>query len=1796
MRKRANVFVKNILRLALTVSCCFAMNTSNAEDGTLTNIKNSATEYLSGSHSVYELSITENPNAIPIEISGKTYYFTPNSGDNIKLLNSLSNTGDKYLVETTADNALFSLSNGETTIYYTYDYSSLPQSVYTLTRVTESGTDTITKFEWDNAAGKFQPVNYRVDLIEKDFGYKDTATEQLYYKFEDRKFVESTKDDYDLVYNIDYDHIDYEQIEQVRDNSGDEIFTTKPLGDINTDIINQKGIYNHTTTGRAEIGNVTGNFVSNSGRSFSGYAYGGAINNYVYSGGSAKIGNVNGNFIGNHASGTEGGCGGAILSTNRAEIGNITGNFIGNYATGASMARGGAIMAGSGNDITGDFINNYAIGASADGGAIVVINSFKNITGDFIGNYVLGTDRAGGGAISTAASKGISNITSNFIGNSVETTGNSSETYGGAISNTAYLGQTIIGNITGDFIENSVNAVSGEAYGGAIYNYILDETAEAVIEKISANFERNSVTNLSGNAFGGAIYNTGKIKEISGNFIENKVIADQNAYGGAIYSTTDINIVANNDTTLFSGNYTQTSTGRNNNAIWMQTTGENTPTLTLKATNHGTIQFDDEIDGGYTQNGVFERKGYEYNLKIDGDSTSKVILNNSVINANAAVENTNLHIAENTFADKNSTLSVNSGNVNLANDKAENYQINQLTSNENANYSIDVDLSGMAPTPDTITAGENSSGTITISDINFVNSTPSDTLKFQVLNAQDDAIQLALSDNISGSSYNIGTTTQTLSDTVTSNTNFKDTFNTYTQSGTIYGSLGLATTNTTNDSIELAINNTVWNDDKVVSGSMGDTLKLVNQLETTENKNFNFDTATDKYDVTEDLGQTASGTFNINGVAENGNRSEINLNGHSGFELSNDTILNVNNTKITGNDTIITVSNENATVNLANANIDGDIKASENYTLNVDGSSVISGNAGKANTNLNGSEFQFGSDTLKEGSLNAQSGTVNLQDGKTTTYEIGTLTSDQNTNYKLDVDLSGENSSADKLSVGNNSTGTVKISSLNFVNSKTPENEFVVQLLDTENNNIQLELDNNVSGENYALGQVSETTYDEVKSNVNWQDKFNSHTKEGTNYGNMSLATTDTTNDSIALTITDTKWQVGEKTVSMGDTLALLNQLETTEDRNFNFDTASDVYEVSSDLGTTSEGTLNINGVLAPVPEGNSVRSTINGNNHSLFKLDNETTLNMNNVKITGANNVVTGNNKDAVVNINNSEISNNTEGIKTAGSVNISGNSVIANNGNGVEVTSADSVITLTSGEITLLDKLTGVAGAKLNVNNSTVNFAKKVSALDMIAEQANISVASDNLFDGNNMTVNSASNLNMTNNAVGTMHLNNLTLKDNLNMSVDVDLANKSMDRLTADSYNLGDNKVNVNQMNMLSDSKNVTTEVLFADENLRNNVTTSVNEVAYSPIYKYGVGYDQTTGNFTFTRSGGTSGNPSYENLNPAVMTGPVAAQLGGYVSMLDTYNNAFNNMDMRMLNPASVRLAQKQANRYAITEEADCVTYKVNETNSGGTWVRPFAAYDSVGLKNGPKVDSFSYGTFVGGDTGIHQFKNGGEGVLSAHVSYLGSHQSFNGNSIYQNGGNLGLTGTYYKGNFFTGLTVNAGASVTDASTRYGNEDFPMFMAGVANKTGYNFEFKDGRFIIQPSLLLSYTFINTFDYTNAAGVSINGDPLHALQISPNVRFALNTKNGWQPYLTAGMNWNIMNDSQFTANMATLPDLSMKPYVQYGLGIQKTINDNFTAYGQVLLRHGGRNGIAANAGLRYIFGHESKPQEDI
>lgn len=936
------------------------------------------------------------------------------------------------------------------------------------------------------------------------------------------------------------------------------------------------------------------------------------------------------------------------------------------------------------------------------------------------------------------------------------------------------------------------------------------------------------------------------------------------------------------------------------------------------------------------------------------------------------------------------------------------------------------------------------------------------------------------------------------------------------------------------------------------------------------------------------------GTINFyNSSFYNNPNGAINSNGSFSITADNGT------SEFTSNGTKgILVQSSGQTVTLNSVN-DGTIKMDDNivgaanvlYNIDLKGdessSIYLNGQVGWANTYLNDTNLYFSPDTFSYNTnyFNPESGTVHLENNQTEDYIIYTGHFSEDADWIIDVDF--PNLAAD--TVKSAGEGTIKLSDLNFV-SEPIDGTYKVQILQGRgsNNNLQLDLSDDLIDKFNTTTVEKLYTSDEMRSDVWWDEQFHTYEQDKNITSTITLDTTSTTNDSIKYTQESTLGAIVD-TGSYGDTLALINQYDNVvEDRNFNFDTENDVYEVTQNLGTTSAGTLNINGVA-----NGDQRSTIDGNSLALFVLNNETNLNINNTKITGAQSVVTGYNKDAVLTLNNVEIKDNTNGIETAGSIYVKGNSIFENNGDGIKVTSSSSVITLdaTGSEITLKEKLTGVSGAKLNLKGGPINFEKEVSVLDVTMSEALGNLRKDNVFNGLNLTVDKQSTINMANNSTNIMNLNSLTLNNNLNMHVDVDLANRSMDRIVAKDYNVGNYFVNVTKMNMLSDSDSIVTKILFADDSLKNNVSTTVSEVAYSPIWKYGVTYDKTDGQFTFTRGGGSSPvppAPTIDTLNPSLMVSPVAAQLGGYMGMLDTYANAFTHMDMNMLKPASVRFAEANANKYAVADASPRAYYS-NEMNSKGTWFKPYTSYDSVGLKNGPKVSSFSYGSFIGGDSELHKFKNGFSGVISPYVAYQGSHQSFRGNSIYQNGGTLGLTGTLYKGNFFTGLTAGVGASVADASTMYGHEDFPMLMSGIASKTGYNFEFKDGRYIIQPSLLLSYTFVNTFNYTNNAGVSIDSDPLHAIQILPSVRFVMNTKNGWQPYLTAGMNWNILDETKVSANMTSLPQMSMKPYVQYGVGVQRTMKDRLTAYLQVVLRHGGRNGVAATGGLRYMFGKE-------
>ena len=554
------------------------------------------------------------------------------------------------------------------------------------------------------------------------------------------------------------------------------------------------------------------------------------------------------------------------------------------------------------------------------------------------------------------------------------------------------------------------------------------------------------------------------------------------------------------------------------------------------------------------------------------------------------------------------------------------------------------------------------------------------------------------------------------------------------------------------------------------------------------------------------------------------------------------------------------------------------------------------------------------------------------------------------------------------------------------------------------------------------------------------------------------------------------------------------------------------------------------------------------------------------------------------------------------------SGNS--AANGGDIFMGKEDSILTLNAAEGKSITLSSGVAGNnnKYNIviNNDTTPspalFSLRAAArttssvggtviINSPIQNANINVANGTLHLAqgsalNNSTLNmvSGTTLNTIDGGISSFG-NNVTLEPNVNLAVDVNLANGSADNFTGADVQ---GQVTITEVNPLGNTTANSVSINLAEAlgiNPNNMVISTAlqnqTQKILTPI-RYLQGSVSQSGMLTMVPTGN-----NYKDFNPAVMATPVAAQISGYLTQLNSYDQAFRNMDMYMLMTRKQREAIKLRNKYAAADGNLVFDPLGTQYDDNAVWVRPYSTFESVPLKNGPKVSNVAYGSFFGADSELYDLGHGWDGMLSVYAGYNGSHQAYDGIGVYQNGGTLGLTGIAYKGNFFTGLTINAGANVGEASTAYGNDNFTMLMAGIASKTGYNIELADGKFIIQPNLQLSYSFVNTFNYTNAAGVKINSDPLNAIQVEPGIKFIGNLKNGWQPYAGVSVVWNIIDKTNFHANDVSLPDLSVKPYVRYGVGVRKTWGEVCTGFLQTYLTNGGRNGIGIQAGFRFALG---------
>ncbi len=896
----------------------------------------------------------------------------------------------------------------------------------------------------------------------------------------------------------------------------------------------------------------------------------------------------------------------------------------------------------------------------------------------------------------------------------------------------------------------------------------------------------------------------------------------------------------------------------------------------------------------------------------------------------------------------------------------------------------------------------------------------------------------------------------------------------------------------------------------------------------------------------------------------------------------------------------------NTTLNLEQMNggkfyLYDNINGTEGYNVNIKGDST-------------GTMYLY--NDIKNANVLADNTTIETTDGVIHDYVMKTLTSNDNTSWKFDVKLDGTTVVADTITTTDDTAnGTVTIKGLNFISDSLGDfidRQLKVQILkNTEgNNNLKLALDAEYAdGSEKVISETSTTEIVGLTKDVSWNDNFNELKHTTTVLGKLKLDTTSTTDDSLGVLVTSVNTTTDLGTV---DTLKAINNLDTTEDRTFSASSSDDTYTVKEDIGTTANGILTVQGVAD-----DTARSTVDFDEHKGFELNNnDTTLTLKNVEITGANGLVSGSATDNVkVILDNVVLDGTNNGVSTSGDIDIKGNSTISDN---INALGANSKINIDGiDEVTLDSTISGSDTSTLNIHDGTIDLTDNakvlvphVTANDTVLNLAeNSKLSGLNLtFNGNNVvniknedslnrlnpTFNDTTSLNIANASIGTLAFGDVKLNGLVKMNVDADLASQKMDTISAATATVNGGSINVEKINLLSPTTEPCLKLLFTEnKDLAGAVSYSGSEeLAYSPIYLYDVSYDKIgdAGYFSFARHGIGSKNAS-DGFNPAVLSSPVATQASAQTTMNYGFNYAFEHAYSFTTLPEHVRIGKIKGDEIALSTDFNNnidlnKELDLDHTNKA-IWVKPYTSFEKLNLHDGPKVDMISYGTIIGGDSEFRKLRNGWTNVGTLYIGYNGSSIDYNDVDMTTNGGMLGVTETFYKNNFFTAITAQAGAGFAQANTMYGKDEMTSIMGGIASKTGYNFEFKEGKFVIQPNLMLNYSMVKTLDYTNAAGVRINSDPLHTIQINPTIRFIANLNHGWQPYFNVGMVWNVMNNSHVTANGVKLPNTYTKPYVEYGVGVQKHIGEKFSGYAQAMVRNGGRNGVALTAGFRWALG---------
>ena len=1494
--------------------------------------------------------------------------------------------------------------------------------------------------------------------------------------------------------------------------------------------------------------------------------------------------------------------GGAIYNTIEAGDGGI--NIFGNFRFNQGYVQGGAIYnSGSLNTISGKFIENYAkvpypsklSTFSMGGGAIYNSGQINNIfDSTFEGNYASNKttrtetgERQGGdayayggaifntGTIGTkdAEDSGIINATfkDNYAGESggaifnhtdgeiVTISGLFEHNYvanstrgedGGAIYN---MGK--IGTIAADFKENFVKNPSGGLTGGAIYN-------SGEITSIQGAYEKNYLDNTKTDAKGGAIYNKGTITEISGTFRENYAKSLGNTFGGAICSFNGKITTINAD---FVGNYVSSTT-----------------TFTSESTYGGAIYgYNIEaINGDFTDN-YAKSTLHAYGGAIYGPLSGKIGTESSGITGNFRG---NYVESENGTA-RGGAICSYGRLTDITGDFTNNYVSTKSGIIDNAAYG----------------------GAIA-------------TTNYEVGHIRGDFIgnhaQAESSYAFGGAIYLYSDLAKSIAGSFISN--YASSTGAFARGGAIYNISilsGLAgksfTNNYAHSHADIALGGAVFNHSygaiPEISGDFvgnfarsdssyarGGAIYNVGEMNEIINSSFIGNYAQGNE---ESLGGAIYTDRDLKIIAD----AEASTVGNGGHVL-----FQGNWAGSADNPQALYIDKEDAKLTLEARGkgqiiFDDKIGTPSDYELELTGDTVesiieLNHEVDHAHATLNHVTLKIGltaenkSDVFANAILDIQSGQVDTVDHKYGTYTFKELTSSPDARYQVDAALIDGKECNDVFDVTHTTaSGIITLSGIamnifeEVADSAPSDRSYIFQIIKgAVDGNLQLTFENALKAVDYATAHM---TSDDILAAY------------------FQLYTKDSLNDSVEI-------------VGWRDNLASWAELEVEQEESKSFTiNTGDTQCLTRDIDELRGQDLTIRGLsgnILSLGEHNLLDHIAEEQTVSLHNLDIEATISKN-IENQGKLNL------ESVALSSHFSIENNGE-LNIAGAMELksditsrspmSNKLIISDKGKVTgDIVQTEIHITSAISNQNIIHEAT--TSSWTNADDYTYSTATHLQATEASLGRQSRSTGKETAqfanFRDNSLTMNGGifylHDMDKTSLQLRDLHLNKGAIHIN---STNVYLDQETMGGIrvsgAADYTPGGQSIIWLGALNIVTDSAQKITHVRFVDERIGSAVQDghgiagaqpdTVFEVQ-GPKWTYEVTYNNTDlgggeGVYTFSRNG----------VTPAVMA-PTVAQHAALAHMMLIYDYAFMHADLyadsvyqggknrgyTMVTPAK---ATKEYTPTRHKRRGSTASYTQQYTPiQGGMWLRPYATFESIPLRHGPKVDTSLYGALVGYDTDLTEHANGWASVFSGYLGYNGSQQTWEDNNrTRQNGARVGLTETLYKKNFYTALTLSAGVSHGETHTDFGKEDFDMQMAGIAIRSGYNLCMASGKYVIQPSLQLSYTTFHVNDYDNAAGIRMEADPMHAIQINPSVKFIKHAKKEWTPYLTGGFVWNLMSKTHISADGDKLPELSIRPYAEYGVGLQKTWKSRYTAHGQLTGRSGGRNGVEASVGLRCIW----------